>query len=287
MTSNAATANSTAAFARPLDAAAIREHLPADLGSALDIETVEVTGSTNTDLLQRARQQAFVRPCLRTALEQTAGRGRQGRAWQSKPGGRRGSALLFSLALPTTSTAPAPVTLASGVTIAEQLRAARVPVQLKWPNDILLEGRKLAGILTELAIDRDGKRTLVIGVGLNLWIDPSAMSAVGPAGMTAAALSERIALSELAGTRETWLALLAAAVVNAVREFEAAGFAAFRARYEDLFAYWGRKVVVVERGAPSLNGVACGIAGDGRLLIETDAGVQEVSSGDVSLRVTA
>ena len=131
-------------------------------GDAVLVETVEQTGSTNDDLLERARDRAPQRPVLLAALHQFAGRGRHGRRWH----GARGRALLFSLIFPwlrQASSAPA-VTLACGVAVAEAMRSRGVDARLKWPNDILLGGRKLGGLLTELAFDAEGRASVVVGI---------------------------------------------------------------------------------------------------------------------------
>ncbi len=215
----------TATFLAPLQ--------PAVLAAAFaqpgaEVQAVQATGSTNSDLVRRARETAPSAPWLRCALEQTAGRGRLGRRWYAAPG----SAFLFSVALPLArETPPVGVTLAVGLALAERLQCLTEALgvvlgpdawQLKWPNDVLLAtpaGRaKLGGVLAELAVDRRGRRSLVVGVGLNLWLDPSARGSIGQA---AAALADVLPLAQLAPLRERWLGELAGAVVGAVREVQA------------------------------------------------------------------
>ena len=139
--------------------------LCATSASHVIIEAVGETGSTNADLL--ARLDRLSGPLLRVADNQTAGRGRAGRSWLSEPG----AALMFSLAwrfqgpLHRMSGLP----MAVGVALAETITSLGVPVQIKWPNDLLRDGSKLAGILVETQADRtDGTIWAVIGVGLNL-----------------------------------------------------------------------------------------------------------------------
>jgi BirA family biotin operon repressor/biotin-[acetyl-CoA-carboxylase] ligase len=173
------------------------------------------------------------------------------------------------------------VTLACGISVAEALRQRGIEAKLKWPNDLLLSERKLGGILTELAFDSQTRATLVVGVGVNLCLDPETRVAID---QPAAALNERIVETRLASEREDWIALLARAVLEAIERFEREGFAPFRARFEGLFAYAGRAVVVMQAGLPTLAGVPAGIDGEGRLLLSTDTGVQAVASGELSLR---
>jgi BirA family transcriptional regulator, biotin operon repressor / biotin---[acetyl-CoA-carboxylase] ligase len=264
-------------FDRPLSLEAIEQAL--DLRDSVRVEVVEQTGSTNDDLLERARVAAADQPAVRAALHQFAGRGRHGRRWHDT----RGRALLFSVMTrwlrdPAAATA---VTLACGVAVAEALRARGVEAKLKWPNDILLAGRKLGGILTELAFDPQAGASLVVGVGVNLCLDPEQRVAID---QPAAALDERIAESRLAGEREGWIAALARAVLDAIDRFEQQGFGPFQVRFDELFAYAGRPVVLMQAGLPTLTGVPTGVDVEGRLLLSTDAGLQAVSSGELSLR---
>jgi BirA family biotin operon repressor/biotin-[acetyl-CoA-carboxylase] ligase len=272
-----------AAFAAPLSAPAIAAMARRGDGSAVfdaaAVETVQETGSTNADLLAQARGAAPVAPRLRAALYQDAGRGRLGRRWHAAPG----AALLFSLALPFgPRAAPAATTLAAGVAAAEALAARGVEPALKWPNDLLLDGRKLGGVLAELAIDRAGQRTLVIGVGINLWLDDGARGSID---QPAAALAERLPLDRLAAEREALIAALAAAMADAVPDCAARGFVAFQPRFMRRFALLGQAVEVVEQGVRIACGRVLGVDGDGRLLIDNAGRVQAFATGEVSVRL--
>ena len=265
------------AFTAPLYAPTLEAALPGVL-----VETVVSTGSTNLDLLARARAVAPQRPIVRAALTQTAGRGRFGRKWLAAPG----SALLFSVALPLAQARArsAAVTLVCGVAVAEALRDAGVPVQLKWPNDVLLAGRKLAGILTELAVDPRGARTLVVGVGMNLWFDEATAAAIG---RPVATLDECLAREHLAQSREAWIARLARAILAAIPEFLEHGFAPLQPRFNRLFAHAGQQVEVVEHGAVVAQGQAQGVDADGHLMLATAAGMRAFGVGELSLRPRA
>jgi len=280
-----------AAFLAPLQ--------PALLAAAFaqpgaEVQAVQATGSTNNDLLQRAREAAPVAPWLRCALEQTAGRGRLGRRWFAAPG----SAFLFSVALPLVqATPPVGVTLAVGLALAERLQLqieglgvapGADALQLKWPNDLLLStpaGRaKLGGVLAELAVDRRGRRSLVVGVGINLWLDPAARGSIGQA---AAALADLLPLAQLAPVRERWIGELSAAVIGAVRAVEAQGFMPRQADYMRRFADLNRTVELSERGVPVAQGRALGVDGDGLLLVEVAGRIRSFASGEVTLRAGA
>lgn len=260
-----------------LDADAIA----AAAGSDVDVEVVRVTSSTNTDLLARARDRAPARPQLRAALEQTAGRGRRGRPWHTPPG----AALLFSLARAHEGrrAGDSAATLVCGLAAAEVL-ADITPIQLKWPNDLLAGGRKLGGVLCEVALDAEGARTLVVGIGINLWLDAATRAAIG---RPAAALGEFVAIEALVAARERLIGRIARAVLDALDQFCAHGFAPFRARYLARFAWLGRDVELTEQDDVIAAGVAVDIDAGGRLLIETAAGTRAFASGEISLRTTA
>jgi BirA family biotin operon repressor/biotin-[acetyl-CoA-carboxylase] ligase len=253
----------------PLDAARL-----AAAASRFDCETVLETGSTNTDLLQRVRQSPPVRPLLRAAAHQGAGRGRHGRRWFTDPG----SGLLFSLAVPMTAGDDriAAATLACGVGVAEALRAAGAPAALKWPNDVMLDGRKLGGVLCELATDAAGGRTVVVGVGINLHVGAAMRDSIG---RPVAALDETPAI---AAPREALIAAMANAVLEALLLYDQQGFVPLQPRFMALFAQRDATVDLVELGVRVARGRALGVDGRGRLLLETPQGPRAFSSGELS-----
>jgi BirA family transcriptional regulator, biotin operon repressor / biotin---[acetyl-CoA-carboxylase] ligase len=264
----------------PLSAGAIENWL-ADSGVAAGcvVETVEFTGSTNEDLIGRARAARPDTPVLRAADYQSGGRGRQGRAWLALPR----DAVLMSLAVPLAdlpSSLPA-VTLACGTALADVLRARGVDVQLKWPNDLILQRRKLAGILSELAVDGEASYTLVIGVGLNLHLEPAASETLQGA---AAALDEVLPGTIIAAEREAWIGRIGAALLGAVGRFSREGFGPFASRYNELLEGRGELVDVVDGERRIASGTLMEVDGSGRLVIDTAGGLRLVSVGDVSLR---
>ena len=270
--------------------------------AAVTIEVVARTGSTNADLLARAgavrvgpgaeaagiathdASAPLTGPTLLVALAQTAGRGRAGRAWLSDAG-----SLTFSLAWPCAQalTGLLGLPLAIGVTVAEVLAARQLKVELKWPNDVLLDGRKLAGILIETtapAFGPDGGRArprpwAVIGIGMNLL----------SAGEAARTVDGAIVAALPATDRNVLLAALLDALVLSLQEFEQAGLAPFVARWNALHAHAGQRVDILDQGNILHSGVALGIDAGGRLLLDTGAPgpakVVAIVAGDVSLRV--
>jgi BirA family biotin operon repressor/biotin-[acetyl-CoA-carboxylase] ligase len=236
------------------------------------IETVAETGSTNADLLARAAT-GFAQPVLLAAERQLAGRGRAGRSWHSAPG----ASLTFSLAWHFGRSLPQLVglPLAVGVAIAEALRACEVEVALKWPNDVLLQGEKLAGILIETAAPQASGVWAVIGIGINLAL---------PEELAARIDRPAAAIPALQAQRNTLLAALLNALAEALAEFDAAGVPAFVERWNALHAWRGQPVTVLDRGQIIEQGLALGVDAAGRLLLDTAAGQVALLSGDVSLR---
>jgi BirA family biotin operon repressor/biotin-[acetyl-CoA-carboxylase] ligase len=239
------------------------------------IEVVAETGSTNADLL--ARLATLRGPVLRIAEAQTAGRGRAGRVWLSAPG----AALTFSLAWKFNRPLHALVglPLAVGVAVAETLTLFGEQAQLKWPNDVLKNGNKLAGILIETASPKNAARDAVwavIGIGLNLAIPDSLATQIGRpvAGITASRID-----------RNLLMAALLDGLAEALQQFEATGFDAFAMRWNQLHAYTGQAVVILDNDRVLHEGKAIGVDATGRLLLETGAGRVAVMAGDVSLRV--
>lgn len=258
-----------------MNAAEIARNSHAGGGNGVDIEVVAETGSTNADLLARAAQLA--RPLLLIAERQTAGRGRAGRSWLSCEGG----ALTFSLAwrFHGGPQALAGLPLAVGVLLAETLAGLKVPVQLKWPNDVLKDGAKLAGVLIETQGAPAGGTWAVIGVGLNLVMPDELELRIGrpAAGAPWLANMERDAL----------MAILLDALAAGLHQFEQSGFGAFCARWNRLHAWQGNPVSILDRDVVLHEGVAAGVDESGSLLLDTAQGRVAVVAGDVSLRRSA
>jgi BirA family biotin operon repressor/biotin-[acetyl-CoA-carboxylase] ligase len=240
----------------------------APLVPGFTVEVLPRLASTNGELMRRARAGGG-EPVLLVAEQQTAGRGRLGRSWQSAAG----DSLTFSLGLPLAPADWAGLSLAVGVSVAESLHPA---IRLKWPNDLWLDDRKLGGILIETASFGEGAggRYAVIGIGLNIASPPPEGLSTPPA-----ALRELLPHAQAPDV----LQLVALPLVNDVLRFAAAGFAAFRARFDARDALRGRAVTLSDGSA----GVAHGVSASGSLLVHTAAGLQAISSSEVSVRPAA
>lgn len=252
-----------------LDAEALRSELGGGLWTSVTV--VPSTGSTNADLAAAGGPEGQVL----VAEEQTAGRGRMGRSWVSQPG----AALTFSVLLRPESV---PVErrgwlpLLAGVSVARAVRAVSgLPAMLKWPNDVLITGSKLAGVLAEQAADG----AVVIGIGVNVSAAADALPA-GAGGLRGTS----IAIEGGTVARQRLLAEI-------LRQLER-HYVAFRdnpdpeatgllAEYRTLCATLGQRVRAELPGEAVLTGEAGDVDADGRLLITTRGSVIPLSAGDV------
>lgn len=236
------------------------------------------TGSTNDDALVAARAGA-AHGSLFLTDHQTAGRGRRGRRWVAAPG----ASLLFSVLLrPATNAAPsAALTLAVGLGVRAALALrSRERLSVKWPNDVLAGRRKLAGILCEGQLRGSQVEALVLGVGINL----------GRQALPPELQSEAVCLAELAPDgaepdnsltqkRESLLASVLGEVEVRVDAYLAHGAASLLEEFHQFDALAGHRVQV--SGVSELSGVARGVDGEGRLLVENEGVLVPVHSGTV------
>jgi BirA family biotin operon repressor/biotin-[acetyl-CoA-carboxylase] ligase len=228
------------------------------------VEVLPEVDSTNSELMRRARD-GYTDPVLLVAEHQSAGRGRIGRAWQSQAQ----ASLTFSLGLLLEPRDWSGLSLAVGVAIAEALHG---DIRLKWPNDLWLAGdRKLGGILIETASAGSQGRYAIVGVGLNVLPRVPDGLSTPPA-----------ALRELLPLIDPGQALLAVGplLVQAVRQFEAEGFAPFQDRFARRDALAGRPLTLSD----GTTGRGQGVSSHGALLVHTAAGPVAVTSSEVSVR---
>jgi BirA family biotin operon repressor/biotin-[acetyl-CoA-carboxylase] ligase len=210
---------------------------------------------------------------LVVAEQQTAGRGRRGRTWESPAGKNLYASLVLRPELPP-QRAPE-LTLLAAVAVAETLRGEGVQASIKWPNDVLAADRKIAGILTELSAEADRVHFVVLGIGVNLNaaredLSPElAHTATSVTRLLGRPVDRPAFLARLLRTLEEWLDLHAEQ-----------GFGPVRARWRALSATLGLEVLVKSENR-ELRGLAEDIDVDGALLLRTDHGVERVLAGDV------
>ena len=257
----------------PLDVAAITAAL-GDLARRFDVDVLAECDSTNTRLMALAEAGAPSGSVL-VAERQTAGRGRRGRSWLSAPGASLTFSLLWRFPHGTSLDG---LSLAVGVALTRGLESFGISgVALKWPNDVLLKGRKLAGILIELA---PGPRpeAAVIGIGLNLRLPPDMPNELS--GTVAALLDSGIKLP----SPNVLLAHLLRALHEQLADFTRHGFAGARTAWLEHHAYADQPVCLLADFAAPLEGICRGVDDDGALLLETIDGLCRIISGDVTLR---
>lgn len=261
-----------------LDAECIRRD-PGVHAAGITLEICDTVDSTNTRLMLRVAQGA--RSGLVLAAEtQTAGRGRRGRVWQSAIGSTLTFSLLWRFAQGARELAG--LSLAVGVALARALRAAGArDAQLKWPNDVVLPGGKLAGILIEMQGDVLGPSAAVIGIGINVRADPRVYAAVDQP------VADLEAATGAAVERNRLLASLLVELAAVLEGFAAGGFAPLREEWQALHAHQDQAVCLTLPDGQQLSGRVRGVADDGVLLLETAAGITRHHSGEVSLRPLA
>ena len=230
------------------------------------VEILPTLPSTNTTLMERARA-GRAEPIALVAEQQSAGRGRMGRQWLSEAPDTGPAPLTFSIGLPLAPRDWSGLSLEVGLAVAQSLHA---DIQLKWPNDLWLHGRKLGGILIETA-SMGALRYAVIGIGIN--IAPRAAEGLRTPPAWLQELMPELDAAQAFG-------LIAPAVVKAVLDFAEQGMEPLRGAYQARDALYGREVVCSD----GLSGMARGIDAQGALLLETAQGLQKISSAEVSVR---
>ncbi|WP_312855873.1 biotin--[acetyl-CoA-carboxylase] ligase [Nocardioides stalactiti] len=255
----------------PLDSRVLVDEI--SLTPDLTLELLRESTSTNQVAADRARAGA-PDGLLVVADHQTAGRGRLDRTWETPAG----AAITFSLVLrPTVPPASWPwLPLLTGHTVSKALTALGYDSRVKWPNDVLIEGKKVAGILVE-RIDTETGPAAIVGVGIN--VSTTAEELPVP---TATSLA--LAHPDLTPTREAVLLGVVAGIREGYDAWQAGGSEAaarLAASYVDHCATVGQDVRVDLPGGTSMTGRAVDVDPDGRLVVETAAGREKVGAGDV------
>ena len=226
------------------------------------VEVLPEVDSSNTELMRRARA-GQTEPTLLVAERQSAGRGRMGRPWQGAPG----DSLMFSLGLPLAPRDWSGLSLAVGLSLAESLHP---DIRLKWPNDLWLQDRKLAGILIEAAT-AGGHSQVVIGIGINIRPRCAEGLSTAPA-----------ALTELwpEATAGSALLRLMPPLVRTLQAFVPEGFAPLQARYAARDVLQGRDVQTND----GVQGRCLGVSANGSLRLLCEGQEIAINSSEVSVR---
>jgi len=247
-------------------------------GRTPNLITLEKVDSTNSEA-ERHLAAGSATPLVILAREQTQGRGRRGRTWHSPAAGNLYSTFVFRPKLE-----PARLqdfTLWMGLNICELVaNFCKLEPGLKWPNDLLISGRKAGGMLTEARIDSDQVHDLVFGLGLNL----NARAEDLPRDLRATAIS----LAEAAGAPVDVNRFAAALITRVFSAYSRFVENDYRAKFAELWARFDvlrGQPVTVTQGTQVVTGTATGIDDEGSLIVRTSAGKTErFRAGEVTLR---
>lgn len=240
-------------------------------GHTVNLNYLHSCQSTNMVCMQMAQHGSVV-----VAERQTAGRGRRGRTWESPASNN----IYCSIGLNKTIDAEyiGMISLLVGVGITQVLQQqGYADLSLKWPNDILLQQKKLGGILIESRVNALNEFYLVIGFGLNIHLQESVISQLDrPA----------IGLNQVSGitvNRQQLLAQLIVAIYGSVNAFQLEGIPDLIQRFSSLDSYFGKQVLIIS-GDESISGVYLGLEETGHIQVRTDRGVQIFSAAEISMR---
>lgn len=239
----------------------------------LDVETLAT--STNDIALAKAAQgvgSGYI--CM--AEQQTSGRGRRGRHWVSPFGSNFYASVVWEFHQGAAQLEG--LSLATGVAVANALRRLGVTdIGLKWPNDLLVAGAKLSGILLEMTGDPAGRCQVVLGVGINHRLPPSAAHSIDQAWIRLEDIQPGIGRNALAS-------MVLSELVSMLNLFAREGFSAFQQQWLALDTYADREVVI-KTGAADIFGVARGVDSTGGLILESAGKTQVIKGGELSLRL--
>ena len=250
----------------------IEKHLSLDsrgnLGEIILFEEIDSTNAESLRLLKAGRTGSWIV----LAQSQTAGRGRSGRTWSSYPG----AGIYLSLVRRFTLAADAlqSLSLVTAISLHAALTALGVPnLQLKWPNDVLHEKRKLAGILLELH-KMGSTLHIVFGVGINLDLPEQAVKEIGRP------VTDLNSLTANAVDTEELIAIFINALLPNVIHFEATGFSPFQDDWNRLDCYIDHDIVI-QNGSQRVIGKSLGVDSSGAQLLQTATGTQTIIGGEI------
>ncbi|MCA2997004.1 MAG: biotin--[acetyl-CoA-carboxylase] ligase [Rhodocyclaceae bacterium] len=246
----------------------------------LDLRLADVIDSTNTELLNQAASGAVSGTCLAAEL-QTAGRGRRGRVWKSALGASLTFSLLWRFEIGAASLGG--LSLAVGLAVANALRALGIDAELKWPNDIVVDDKKLGGILIETQGDMLGPMIAVIGVGLNVRLPESIKLAIDQPVTDLATESADTAVASPALNRNVLLPAILVQLVAVLDQFQRGGFGSLSDQWRALHAHQGCWVDV-NGATESFVAKVLDVSEDGALVVERDGARLRLTAAEISIR---
>ena len=259
-----------------LDKTSIWQAMPPHIQALISYLDIQAVVSSTNDVVSQQLQQQKKSGIVCIAEMQQSGRGRRGRTWLSPPAGtfygsvgwvfNEGFQVLEGLSL------------AIGVAVVEALEDCGVHgLSLKWPNDILWHGKKLGGVLIEVNAEMDGVCAVVVGVGVNLSLPHAVKQQIDQA-----AVDVKEILGQRINRQQITVALISH-MVSLLQGYAEQGFAEWQTKWQRYDALYGQEVEVLGL-AQAMTGIAQGIDKQGALMINTAAGLQLISGGEVSLR---
>lgn len=259
----------------------IPEHMVHKLQDIRIFPTIESTSSYAMQLVQSKEldlkdNKVFV--CL--AEQQTSGKGRRGKVWVSPFGNNLYLTLVREFSTGVSELEG--LSLVIGLAVIRVLQARQIQgLGIKWPNDILWQGKKLAGILLEVSGDPTGLSQVLIGLGLNVSANKESMQAVDQEWIDLKTLGKDVT------DRNSLAAELITEIVEMVEEFEAKGFVAFKAEWDKNDALKDQQVELkTSSNQPSgIKGKVLGVSDQGALMLQTESGVETFHGGEVSPRL--
>ena len=259
-----------------LDAKVIAASL-AGRDARLRLEVVDEIESTSTRLLEMAAAGAASGTCV-AAEWQSLGRGRRGRSWVSRLGGSLTFSLLWRFERGAGHLGG--LSLAVGEAVARALRESGIErVQVKWPNDVVVDLRKLAGILVETSGEMQGPSVAVIGIGVNYRLSERVLEHIDQP------VADVWQCTAAPPSRSELLARILGALAASLDAFDRAGFAASRDAWRALHAYQGRPVRVTSARDAPFDAHVVDVAPDGALLVSTaDGRTVPLASAEITLR---
>ncbi|MDR3579309.1 MAG: biotin--[acetyl-CoA-carboxylase] ligase [Oryzomonas sp.] len=234
-----------------------------------------LTASTNAEAFRLAEDGA-VEGAVVTADEQNKGKGRLGRTWSSPPGANLYCSVILR---PKIKPLEAPqLTFLSAVAVARAIeQVTGLKPEIKWPNDVLIGGKKVAGLLNEMSAETDGINFVILGIGVNLNMTADQF----PGDLRHPATSLYIETGVKVG-RARFTALLLNELDRLYADFLDHGFALVRREWQERCNADGREVVISNHGCADIRGQFAGIDSDGALLVQgPDGAIERILSGDV------
>ncbi|PSJ18036.1 biotin--[acetyl-CoA-carboxylase] ligase [Nitrosomonas supralitoralis] len=249
------------------------------LPERFDLKLFDVIDSTNNYLLQQLKRNALNKGNVHVIVSefQSSGRGREGHIWECG----FGNGLMFSMCwyFEKSVSDLSGLSLAIGIAIVRVLKANSIQnIQIKWPNDILCENQKLAGILTEIRSEMHGPTYAVIGVGINCNLSKSVKTHIN---------QEFTDLSSIAShliDRNQLLGQLLTEFCQVLNDFESYGFTYFKKEWISYHSYEGREVDLKSTSGPIVTGIIDGVTSDGAICLLTPEGKKSFSGGSIFVR---